>query len=1387
MNQEFQDAIATRPALPEPERNRWQPLRIGVLEMFHYDAEEFWFRNGHLLLRGNNGTGKSKLLSLTLPFLFDGYLHPSRIEPDGDSGKKMAWNLLMNAYERRIGYTWIEFGRLVDGQPVYLTLGAGLSAAASRNDVDSWFFILEDEHGGPRIGRDLWLTNPQKVVLTQERLREALEGKGQVFRSASAYRRAVDERLFRLGPKRYDALIDTLIQLRHPQLSKKPDEKGLSHALTEALPPMPQELLVDVAEALNQLEEDRRQLEDFQQLAEAVDRFNQRYRIYAGTLSRRQARELRQAQTDFDNAGRERNEAQLRLEQAQTQEIQAQDELQQIELSLAAHRTRLQTLMLDPTNKDAGNLDTAEQEAEKRHKSAQAAHTSWTEAATQLEREERNVQSCEKEAANAEASLARSRHECADYAGAVGLTADYAGHAFASLAPPELVAVTVKEMDAAQTGLRKMVAARREHLALLRRRHLELSQSEQALDLRREALRERQQEFDSAGARRAEADAAVERIGQELIDQWIKYCASLQQLRFDVEAPLDELSQWVVQCDGPNPMRQGLMEAQHRAGVAHAARQADLDRMLEQLRREQTELEFERQQLSEGRDTAPPLPYTRATNTRSDRAGAPFWQLIDFHDHVDSITRAGMEAALEASGLLDAWVTPDGALATMDNGTLWQDAQMISRPSAPSDSLASCLRAAVPSGVAIPENMIERLLGCVSCAENDPEDSEAWISPAGRFRLGTLTGAWSKPEAVYIGFAARAAARARRLAEIDLELKQLEDNHAEIKRNFEQLAADRSRAEQEWHDAPLDQSLAQAHLTAATREREFQDVRSKLSQAETLCHEAEEATQKLRGALERDAADLRLPMLADALPAIDAALENLNDALYRLVQAVMEWRRAWPALEQQRTRQAEAQAQVSRTGELLEISRTEAAQARAHFETLRGSIGAKVETLRQQIAEARREVDAGEDNQKAAGETFRKAGEARAVADEKAKRAEDVLAQRGQARAAAVARLQRFAESSLLSSALPEIELPDLKIEWTIDPALTLARRAEQALSGIKDDDATLERLQRQISDDLSELQRALGALGHRASAEPGAWGFVVQIVYQNRPERPDRLMARLNDEISQRSELLTAREREVLENHLQAEIATEIQHLLRSAEKHVNAINAELHKRPTSTGVRYRLQWLPLTENEGAPTGLEAARQRLLNTSADLWSAEDRSLVGKMLQQRITDERKLADTGTDRDAGLSLIDQLARALDYRHWHHFRVQRLQDGQWRKLSGPASSGERALGLTVPLFAAIASFYSQGSYVHAPRLMLLDEAFAGIDDAARAHCMGLIREFDLDFVITSEREWGCYAELPGVAICQLLRREGVDAIYVSRWTWDGRSKRREEDPNRRFETV
>ena len=73
-------------------------------------------------------------------------------------------------------------------------------------------------------------------------------------------------------------------------------------------------------------------------------------------------------------------------------------------------------------------------------------------------------------------------------------------------------------------------------------------------------------------------------------------------------------------------------------------------------------------------------------------------------------------------------------------------------------------------------------------------------------------------------------------------------------------------------------------------------------------------------------------------------------------------------------------------------------------------------------------------------------------------------------------------------------------------------------------------------------------------------------------------------------------------------------------------------------------------------------------------------------------------------------------------------------------------------------------------------MLDEAFAGVDDQARAKCLGLLAAFDLDVVMTSEREWGCYAEVPGLAIAHLSRIDGVAAVLVTRWEWDGAARTR-----------
>ena len=1373
--------------MPTPTRQRWQPLRLGLVELYHYDSEEFWFRDGHLLLRGNNGTGKSKVLSLTLPFLLDAQLKSSRIEPDGDSGKRMAWNLLMNSHDRRNGYAWIEFGRVAeDGARHYLSLGVGLSAAAARHQVDSWFFLLEDTDNAPRINQDLWLTSEQRVVLTKERLRDAIAGSGQVFDTAAGYRRAVDERLFRLGTKRYDALMDTLIQLRQPQLSRKPDETGLSNALTEALPPLAPELLGDVAEALGQLEEDRRQLDEYQALAKAVGRFEQRYRVYAGTQSRRQARLLRQAQTEFDNASRARGEAQARFEAAQTQETLAQTGFDEAEVALARGRARLDTLLSDPTMEDAKRLENTEREAAARRQAKQKAAAAVAEAGRRLALStgETGRAACRLE--QAERALTELRRQSALHAEAAGMAGQHAGSPLAATEIAALVELTQHAFDRACGELRKLVAARREQIALLRRRQAEVARAEADYNRRQEIQDERQSDAEDAAKRRTEADTEVERQGQDLAESWDRHFTHLRQLQVDADgrfAALTALAEWTGTLQGDNPARRLLQSAHEVASFSLAQRRAALDSQRQTLTAEERQFEDERERLEAGDDMAPPLPHTRDASVRKAREGAPFWQLVDFGDAIAAPQRAGLEAALEAAGLLDAWISPDGRLQASGGGAPLYDSQLLERQES-CPSLADWLDVTVPAGCTVPASIVEHVLSGIACTDNDPIGSEAWVAADGRFRLGALSGAWGKPAAVYIGHAARAAARTRRLGEIADRLAQLSDELAAVHTMAEQLAQDREQAEAEWRRAPADEMLRSAHLAAAAAARAARLASDRLAEADMLCRKAEQALKAIHEQLAADAVDLRLPESAAALLTVETQLEDYRDTEVRLEQTAHELRLALPEWQRQRTRENEARGDLHQREQEFAAAHIEAEEALARLGVLRDLVGAKVEELQRQITEARSALEACDATRKFAGEALRKVGEARAVASQQAETATIALHQSGETRAQAISKLQQFADTGLLSAALRHVELPEMGIQWTIDPALTLARRAEQELSNLRDDDEAWTRVQRQIAEDLTELQRTLGALGHQAQANPSDWGFSVDIIYQNRRERPDRLVMRLAEEIAQRDELLTANERAVLENHLQAEIAAEIQRLLQAAERQVDAINKELHKRPTSTGVRFRLLWQPLSDEEGAPVGLDVSRQRLLNTSADLWSIDDRRVVGTMLQQRIATERERADSSGERDSGGSLLDQLARALDYRHWHRFRVERWQEGYWRKLSGPASSGERALGLTVPLFAAVASFYSQGNYALAPRLMLLDEAFAGIDDTARAHCMGLIREFDLDFVITSEREWACYAELPGVAICQLQRREGIDAVFVSRWTWDGRTKLPEADPDRRF---
>ncbi|MBZ4319792.1 TIGR02680 family protein [Streptomyces huiliensis] len=1336
-------------ALPVPTRTRWQPLRIGLVDLFHYDEEEFHFRDGRLLLRGNNGTGKSKVLALTLPFLLDGDLTPRRVEPDGDPGKRMEWNLLLGGehpHSERLGYTWIEFGRrdATTGENHFRTLACGLKAVAGRGIARHWYTVTDQ-----RIGRDLSLLDATRTALTRDRLAEAVAGHGMVYDQAGTYRRAVDEALFGLGEQRYAALVDLLIQLRQPQLSKRPNEAALSRALTEALPPMDQAVVADAAEAFRSLDEEKEELRAAAEAERAAAAFLEHYRRYARIASRRRARLPRTEHSRYERLQRDLAEAQAHRTRAEEDRASATERLAGLEETETRLRAQDAALRAGPEMRSARELERAAGEADRAADERKRAEADQRQAADLHQR------------ALARLGAARNRLATAE-----GQAKDHLTRARKAAGEALVVLPEEPARDAAEAAMdrRRRTLDHVERLAGLADRTAE--------EGRAASRRLDEAESDLAVAEetrhRAEEDAAA--AGRALLDAVRRHAGECRELAYpDPVGVLDELQDWAGRLEGPCPARAHASRA-HRAAAERLADQAaGLTQRKAGLRTRVRDVERELAALTTGGQRGPEAPYTRTPELRERVEGAPLWRLVDFRDGLGDADRAGLEAALEASGLLDAWVRPDGTALGADG----HDVLLAPRTGpVPGPSLADALRPAPdhgdPRAAAVAEETVTRLLAAIGLGEEG--GAADWVAADGRFRVGVLTGRWAKPTAEYVGEGAREEARRARMAALDAELTTLREELDAAEAESGTVAARRHTLDAELAAVPDDAPLRQAYArVAAAAEAVRRDRARRDERAAGLARATEEA-ERAASEFATTAADVGLPSDRAELAAVRQALTGLALVLADLWPALRERAEAARQAVEERDEAEQAGRRAAEHAVRAEEAARVATAAAERHDTLRSTVGAAVAELQRRLGETAASLRACADEQRRAREDHTEADRRASRAEGRIEQLEDAIAEAASARTEAIAGLRRFAGTGLIAVALPDLAVPPAGDgPWAATPAIALARAMETELAATDDSDGAWERVQRRLSEELKTLQDALSRHGHTASARMVEDGMVVDIVYQGRERAVPELAEALATEVGELTRILSAHERELLETHLITEVAGTLQELIGAAERRVRAMNAELEERPTSTGMKLRLVW---RASRKAPPGLDRVREHL-RQSADAWAPGDRAAVGEFLQAQIARQQ------TDDAAG-SRLEHLTTALDYRAWHEFGVERHQQGRWVPATGPASGGERVLAVSVPLFAAASSHYASAGNPHAPRLVTLDEAFAGVDDDSRAKCLGLLHAFDLDVVMTSEREWACYPQVPGIAIAQLSRTDEVAAVLVTRWEWDGSVRTRGEDP-------
>lgn len=903
---------------PDPAPRRWIPTRAGILNVWRYYDEIFEFHEGRLLLRGPNGSGKSKALELLLPFLFDANLRANRLSTFGTSERTMHWNLMGEGATgvTRVGYVWLEFH--LPGTPDrWFTCGARLQATSRTTAVHADYFTTDQRISAPDYSpAALTLTDTHRP-LTRAALAERIGSYGAVHDNAEAYRATLRSTLFSsLSEDRYDALITALLQLRTPKLSQRLDPALLSSLLSRALPPLDQDEIADLAEGFERLDAQRERLARLDQEVAATRRLARQQQTYAQRVLRSGAAALSSATTDLEKLADAARASAAEYERIKTLEAETEARVAHSEAELSASEAEREGLMKTSAYEKGLELDDLRRvTAQARTRAAATAETA-AELARRAERHSSDEAAALENVDRWERIVADAGMEAGQSAGRAGMVSIHD-----ELASPPDARQARNLLSGAVRAKRDQV----EHLTAVITRYenavLRRDDAEAGLDVARAALR-------TADVTHAECERAREHALDSLHGDVREWAAACQALSFeDTEA----LATLVVDRPAFMELVNGAVSETLQAVTRRETR---CQNEIETVGARRRELVTECDRLV-GEQDIPPEPPKWRTLDRSRLTGAPLWQLIDFAEGVTPEIAAAVEAALEASGLLDAWVGPRGEVVGHD---LFADPSAI----APvlGGSLADVLVPVPDTDVA--SDQVRRLLAGIAFDDRLAAGAVAAVAADGSWRLANLTGTWSKDLPTFIGAATRARARELRIGQLRIEIADCERAIDALRAQLDHLDAQRALVASERANlpsfAPLDAARAQltraeSELTAADRQ-----VRERIA---TL-HEREDAVRQTQHDLAVRSAETGLPTDRRALRTLLDAVEDFADKAAVWLDTQFELRAARTAADTAAELAAQSAADATTADATAARAEDEYRRAVAELATIEETVGTGV-------------------------------------------------------------------------------------------------------------------------------------------------------------------------------------------------------------------------------------------------------------------------------------------------------------------------------------------------------------------------------------------------------------------------------------------------------------
>jgi uncharacterized protein (TIGR02680 family) len=1352
---------------------KWKLNRAGLLNFWYYDDEVFEFEDGKLLLRGTNGSGKSVTMQSFLPVLLDGKKSADRLDPFGSKSRRMADYLLgekeISNRDERTGYLYIEYKK--EGTEQYLTTGMGMQAKRNQS-LKSWGFAITDNR---RIGIDLelfkWVNQDGEKVKfprSQTELETVIGMGGEVVSSNKEYMGLVNKYIFGFETlEAFDDLIKLLIQLRSPKLSKEFKPTVIYEILEEALPPLTDDDLRYLSDSIEQMDQTKQQMEQLEREVKALAKLKNVYEQYNQRILYDQVTEWKQAsermqkeeeevkrleqtlldleleigklankQTELnirqetldDKSKRLATHEVFRLEEELQKKVQAHQELKK-EIKNRSERIER---MINKELESRKRLKKLDQDMTNQGKKLQEliGDLSYEARQSAFSQHEQNVQDYE-----------RRKHEFFEF----------------DLWKKEIHNHT-QQLENAFDELR----LRDQTMNKIQEKNRELSEEEHERDIAqeeeyrwRDTLSEEKQKLIhqihlwTEEHHEYQVPSTVLQDMSRLIDDLFS--------RFEYEEVKELFSPFVHQYEDHLRTERSKLDA----------RRGEFEEELSKLKDEWEKKKAQREPEPERHNAT---NEARELLEKESVVFAPLYELVEFQSEVSNEVQRRLESALMETGLLDALVTTEKIL-------LQHDRILLADPKLLSHTLADYLQPD-QAQTKIPIKHIQDILQSI---EMDGE-APVHFGEDGTYQFASLLGhALPIQEVRFIGREARKRYHEELIAKLEDQMEVCTNRIKSLIEEQRSLDEKLKRSRLEWGRFPISADVKTCY-------KEMKDNQSKvklrLEQIERLTNyitQLDQELQLLKANLFHLTDGLQLKLSVESYRVALSNSREYEKSLYNIHQEHERFIRFIHDYEKEKENILELQVELDEyRGELNikneNLSKVE--QGISHIHEQLHLVGA--EEIRLEIQQVTSELSTVKSEIKVISEQL-------PTQKEKKKHTEERLVERNSSNKFWSQIATSWEESLRKEWNRGTYEMDNLEL-FDFDRLKELTKgKASKERAPIE---GHLTTQFHTLQPDLMEHKMRMythtpEAHGWMNEVLQEEWKPVVEqwktkntrniIEFDQRGVKisPTTLHESVSREWAIQENRLDEMDKKLYEEILLNSVGHKLRGRIRRAEQWTEKMKGLMESRDTSSGLKFSIKWRPRTadsEQEMDTSDLVS----LLKQDTNLLNDNDLERITNHFRSKIQAAKTWVEEKGD---GHTLLQVLKMVLDYRKWFSFVLyferpnepkRELTNHNFFKFSG----GEKAMAMYIPLFTACYSRYQEAA-PHAPFIISLDEAFAGVDENNIKEMFEIVEQLGFNYIMNSQVLWGDYETISSLSVCELVRPKNANYVTVIRYKWDGQA--------------